>query len=223
MKDGWKMVIASLGVVLYMKIDQVMITRMLGAEENGVYSVAVGMSEIWYFIPTVICNTVYPAFVDVAGDDKAYKARFLKMFDLMFVISAVILVGTLLLSGWFISTFFGKAYEAAVPCLYIHIFGIIFVFLGIAASKWVLTEGKLIYTSIRTMFAAIVNIVLNYLLMDDYGIQGAAAATVVSQVLSSYLFYLFIPRYRGLFVLQTKAMILPLRAAIWVFHGRKTR
>ena len=46
-----------------MKIDQVMIKEMLGAEAVGQYAAAVRLSEVWYFIPIIIASSLFPAIV----------------------------------------------------------------------------------------------------------------------------------------------------------------
>src|SRR5207248_10295927 len=61
--DGWPLLIASFSIVVYMKIDQVMLTAMSGDRENGIYAVAVNLSELWYFLPTAVAATVFPLIV----------------------------------------------------------------------------------------------------------------------------------------------------------------
>ena len=50
-------------IAIYMKIDQVMIKQMLGADQVGLYAAAVRLSEVWYFIPIVITASVFPAII----------------------------------------------------------------------------------------------------------------------------------------------------------------
>src|SRR5699024_3662620 len=47
---GWPLALSSIFVSLYMKMDQIMIDALLGAEKLGVYSTVVTYSESWYFI-----------------------------------------------------------------------------------------------------------------------------------------------------------------------------
>src|SRR5262249_2413358 len=53
---GWPVMLSSVAIVIYMKIDQVMLKRMLGADAAGLYSAATRISEIWYFIPMVVTS-----------------------------------------------------------------------------------------------------------------------------------------------------------------------
>jgi O-antigen/teichoic acid export membrane protein len=54
LSQGWIIYLGSIFAVIYMKIDQVMLKWMVGAEEVGVYAVAAQLSEAWYFLPTAI-------------------------------------------------------------------------------------------------------------------------------------------------------------------------
>lgn len=63
LKESWPLIIAGIGVTLYMRIDQLMIEHYLGNEAVGIFSAAVRLSEAVYFIPTIICSSVFPALV----------------------------------------------------------------------------------------------------------------------------------------------------------------
>ena len=54
LKDSWPLILSGLAVMVYMRIDQIMIGNMIGEKELGIYSAAVRISEIWYFIPMAL-------------------------------------------------------------------------------------------------------------------------------------------------------------------------
>jgi O-antigen/teichoic acid export membrane protein len=54
-----------------MKIDQVMIKEMLGAEQVGHYAAAVRLSEAWYFVPMAITSSVFPAIINAKKKRRA--------------------------------------------------------------------------------------------------------------------------------------------------------
>ena len=62
----------------------------------------------------------------------------------------------------------------------IQIWSVIFVFLGVASSKWFIAEGLQKYSFYRTLAGAVLNVILNFILIPLYGIYGAAIATLVS-------------------------------------------
>jgi polysaccharide transporter, PST family len=60
----------------------------------------------------------------------------------------------------------------------------------------------------RTALGAIINIILNFLLIPHYTVVGAAIATVISQAFASYFSHAFHPRTMKLFLLQTRSFLL---------------
>ena len=61
MKDSWPLLLSGLVVMVYMRIDQIMIKNMINDEAVGYYSSAVRLCEAWYFIPVTLCNSLFPA------------------------------------------------------------------------------------------------------------------------------------------------------------------
>ena len=84
LNDSWPLILSGIVISIYMKIDQVMIKEILGASPVGQYAAAARLSEAWYFIPVVICSSVFPALVNVRKINRElYYSRLQKLFDLM--------------------------------------------------------------------------------------------------------------------------------------------
>jgi len=64
LKDSWPLALSGIVVMIYMRIDQVMIKNMMNVEAVGYYSAAVRICEAWYFIPVTLCNSIFPAIVN---------------------------------------------------------------------------------------------------------------------------------------------------------------
>lgn len=99
----------------------------------GQYSAAVRLSEAWYFIPTIICSSLFPAIINAKlKDDTLYKDRLQRLYNLMVVLGVVIILPVLMLSDWMINLLYGVAFQRSAAVLNIHILGSVFVFLGVA-------------------------------------------------------------------------------------------
>ena len=99
-------------------------------------------------------------------------------------------------------------YSQAGPVLAIHIWTGLFVFLGVARGSWIMNEGITKYAFIINSIGAVSNIVLNYYLIPQYGIVGAAMATLISQMVSVLLLTALFKRTRKIFYCQIKALFL---------------
>lgn len=192
MKDAWPLMLAGLTVTVYMKIDQVMIKNMLDVTQVGFYAAAVRISEAWYFIPTVICSSVFPAIIKAKQNDvKIYMRRLQELYTLMVWMSIPIAILVTLLGGKIITLLYGVEYAAAAEVLKIHIWASIFVFLGVASSSYLIAENYTKISFFRTFIGMIMNLVLNFFMIPKYGIIGAAWATVIAYIVATFSLVIF--------------------------------
>ncbi|MFC2149571.1 flippase [Candidatus Auribacterota bacterium] len=180
-KDSWPLIFSGLFVLLYMRIDQIMLGNMAGDSAVGQYSAAVRVSEMLFFIPVAVTISVFPAIVRSRERDEAvYMSRLQRLYDFLawsaLALSAVIAV----FSGPLIHVLFGSEYAAAGAILAVHVWSCLFVFLCIASYQQLMAENLTKVVFIRTAAGAGVNILLNFVLIPRFGGVGAAAATVVS-------------------------------------------
>ncbi|MGO2275502.1 flippase [Pseudoalteromonas nigrifaciens] len=181
------LILSGFMAVVYLKVDQLMIGEMLGSEELGVYSVAVRISEVWYFFPTAIVASFYPKLLKSRFDPVLYKYNLQRLCDVLCWLGIFIAVIVTLASSLLIDTLYGSEYSSASQILNIHIWAGVFIFVRALLSKWLIAEGLLKFSLLTHGIAAIVNIWLNYLWIPEYGSLGAAWATLIAYALSSYI------------------------------------
>lgn len=188
LKDSWPLILSAIAISLYMKIDQLMLGQMLGDEAVGIYSAAVKISEVWYFIPMAIMSSVFPAILEAKKySEVQYYAHLQKLYDFMAIISVTIALPMTFLATPIVTLLYGVAYIESGIVLSIHIWASVFVFLGVASSTWFISENRQILFLQRTVLGAVVNIGLNFWAIPHYGVTGAAIATVFSQAVSAFL------------------------------------
>ena len=204
LRDSWPLIISGLVIMIYMRIDLIMIKEMLGEKEVGLYSAATRISEVWYFIPMLLTNSLFPSIVNAKKvSEELYYARLQRLYTLMVWTAIVIALPMTFLSGWLITILFGEAYRDAGQVLMIHIWAGVFVFLGVASGQWLVNEGLQKYSAINTTVGAFVNILLNFLLIPKFGICGAAIATVLSHSIAAYFMnFVFLATRRNFYRLS---------------------
>lgn len=206
-KYSWPLMMSGIMVSLYMKIDQLMVQNMRGVDEAGAYNTVSSLSEAWNFIPVVIVSSLFPAILNARRDDiNRYKKRIQHLYDLMVYISLPVAMAISFTSP-LIYKIYNAGYAYAAPVLSVHIWSGIFVFLGAASSQYLIAEGFNTLTFIRTGFGAIVNIVLNLLLIPTMGMMGAAIATLAAYA-SATFFVVFIPKVNNQGVMMLKSLFL---------------
>ena len=206
-KDAWPLIFAGMVVSIYMKIDQVMLKEMLDIKAVGIYAAAVKLCEVWYFLPTAVLASLFPAILEARKKgDLIYKERIQKLYDLMIWGALAIALPTTLLADWVIYFFYGTDYQEASSVLKIYIWAGVFVSLGCASSKWLVAENLERYSFYRTSLGAVLNVLCNLWLIPLLGIVGAALATIISQFIAAYLSLLFFKKTRDNFWIATNAL-----------------
>ena len=211
LRDSWPLILSGMAMSIYMRIDQVMIKEMLGAEQVGYYAAAVRLSEAWYFIPMAITSSVFPAIINAKKQSEAlYYQRLQKLYDLMAWLAVAIALPTTFLAAWVIRVLYGDAFLPAAGVLSIHIWAGVPVFLGVASSQYLITENYTRISFYRTLIGVIVNVVLNIILIPKYGINGAASTTLISYFVATFSMGL-IAKTKRQTVLMLKSFLLPIK------------
>jgi O-antigen/teichoic acid export membrane protein len=206
LKDSWPLILSGVAVSIYMKIDQVMLKQMLNSEAVGQYAAAVKLSEAWYFVPIIICNSLFPAILNAKKhSDVLYYARLQKLYDLMLWTAIPITLVITFLASNIIHFVYGAPFSKAGTVLAIHIWASVFVFLGVASGKYLIAENYTRISFFRTFIGMVVNVVANIILIPRYEVNGAAVATVGSYFIATFGI-IFIPKTRMQAVLMLKSV-----------------
>lgn len=205
--DSWPLILSGLAVGLFMKIDQVMLREMVGNKAVGIYSAATRISEVWYFIPAIIVSSVSPSIIEAKKiNEILYYQRLKIFFNLMAGLAFAIAIPITFLSRPLVLLLFGESYAAASPVLAIHIWAVFFVFVATAQRPWDIAEGLMKLSLKRTLIGAVVNIILNIILIPLYSSIGAAISTVVSYAFSAFLANIINDKSRRIFFLQAESI-----------------
>ncbi|MBN3950213.1 MAG: flippase [Nostoc sp. NMS7] len=208
LKESLPLIFSGFAVLIYMRIDQVMLGQMLGNSEVGIYSAAVRVSEIWYFIPGAIVSSVAPSiYAAKEKSESLYYQRIGKLLSLMTCISFAIALPMTFLSDKIIMVMFGSGYAEAGSILAVHIWTSLFVFMGLATSPWFIAEGLNHVSLGKTLFGAILNIILNLFLIPRYAGLGSAIATIISQAAATFLCNAFDSRTQKIFKIQVRSLL----------------
>ena len=208
LKESFPLLLTSAAVIIYQRIDQVMIGQMIDKESVGFFSVAAKFVEILIFIPMILSQTITPILVKArehSKDDYQTKAQQFMNLSVWLTLLASALVSCI--AYWLVRYTFGEAYLPAVAILQVMSFKAASVALSNTAGAMLVTEGLQRYAIFRDALGCISCIVLNYFLLPRYGILAAAYVAIASNVVAGYLADALIPAYRHLFVRQTKALL----------------
>jgi len=209
--------------VIYLRIDIVLLERLRGVEETGIYAVAARLSEVWYMVPVALMGAVFPALWQRRQDAAAYERGLQASLDLLFALAVALAVVMQLFGAPLVEWLFGPRFTASVPILQIHIWAGVFVFMRALLSRWLLAEDLLRFSLLTHLSGAAMNVALNLLLIPRYGAIGAAVATVISYACAGWLALYLSPRTRPMGRMMARALLLPLRWGDLAAYARRLR
>ena len=194
LKRCWYIAIAGLLGTIYMRIDQIMLGNMLSnTTENGIYSAAVKIAEMWYFIPAAVIASFQPSITEykkIKNNDD-YNIRVQQLYDIVAGIGILFAILIMLFGGIAVNILYGSEYAGATNVLWISVWAGVFATLGSARAIWLINENLQKYTIVYTVAGAVVNIILNYVMIPRFGAIGAAITTLISQFVANILVLFF--------------------------------
>lgn len=207
----WYVAVAGLLGTIYMRIDQIMLGKMLiDTTENGIYSAAVKIAEMWYFVPTAINASFQPSITEYkqTKSDKEYNGQVQKLYDVVAIIGMFFGIAITIFGGLIVYILYGTEYAEATKVLKISVWAGLFATLGSARVIWLINENLQKYSIVYTITGALVNIALNYIMIPHLGAVGAAITTLISQFVANILILLLFKDTRKSSIMLLKAIFL---------------
>ena len=173
-----------LGLYLMGTIDRIFISNMLGLEAAGIYSVAITMAVIINMVYDSVMKALDPViYQNLVIKENASKIKVVKLIYLYSFVCIVIYAAFLLLLPYVFNIMINEKFIEALVLIPILGLGLTFEGLRKVLEAPLIFKHKVKSLAAITLIASFVNIVLNYYLIDIYGIHGAAYATVISFLL----------------------------------------
>jgi len=179
--DSLPLALTYIFIIIYLKADQIILKNIADTHTVGLYAAAVKISEILYFIPSLICASLFPAIMHAKKTDQlAYRSRLNNLYYLMAVLSILIILPLFVGSQFIITTIFGVDYLPAINIFKIYLWSSLPMFLITAISQFLIAENRTKDYLIISFIGALTNITLNIILIPKYGAAGAAWTSVIS-------------------------------------------
>lgn len=184
LSQSWYLILSGLMISLYNRIDQVMLGAMLVSKsEAGIYSAAVTLAEIWYFVPMAIITSFTPIIIAKKKENQiSYFKSIQSLYNIITFISISFCIFISLFSKIIVSILYGAAFIESANILIVLVWAGTFAMLGCCRSIWLVSEGLQKYSMFYTFIGCLVNIPINILLIPKFGAYGAAIATLSAQI-----------------------------------------
>ncbi|MCR5615897.1 MAG: oligosaccharide flippase family protein [Saccharofermentans sp.] len=197
LKISYNCIISSMSIIIYMEADKIILENMTDSAHVGIYSAAVLLATCWQFVPNALIDSSRPVVLEKR---KISYEEYIGQFKLiMGGVNLMSFIFALMMSclGWVvIFVIYGSEYmDAFVPLIVLSWSSFIGIS-GYTRTIWITGEGLYKYEKYFAVSAAILNIVLDVLFIWQFGIVGAAVATLITYVYEVLIVPLFFKETR---------------------------
>lgn len=181
-------ILANLMVVVFAQTDKIMIKMMIGDQANGYYSSGVACASLSSFVFTALLDSMRPMIFEAKKQDVySYEINVKRLYAMVFWLSISQSIVFSIFSKQIITILYGREYLPAANVLRIIIWYTAFSYFGYVRNIWLLAEGKQKMLWKINMSGAIANILLNAILIPYIGINGAALASLATQLFTNVI------------------------------------
>ncbi len=198
LQEGWLLVASGIAVYIYVDIDKLMLGSMLpDKSELGFYAAAVKISGILDLFPMTLASSILPKLTALKErSHQDYIEKLQVYFDISTLIWLASAIPVSLLSHYIIQIIYGSDFAAAGTLLSVYVWSQFNSSFGVARSTILTIEKKLKFTLIFSTMGAIINLILNLLLIPGYGAMGATIATIITYLIVIILINFLIKELR---------------------------
>jgi O-antigen/teichoic acid export membrane protein len=169
-------------VVVYFRINAVMLSRMKGAEATAWFGAAFTFVQVLQVVSAAVAGVMLPLLArQFAQNREQFAVSFNRAFYYMMILAFPVVAGTYLLAAQVVVLVYGTQYESAAAALRVVIWASVFMFSGCLASTALVAARRqrgLVWTA---ALAVIVSLVLNWVLIRQFSYTGASWATLLTE------------------------------------------
>lgn len=181
-------IISAMMVTIFQQTDRIMLKQILNETETGYYSAAVTCVGVTAFIFQAIIDSFRPEILEAkkkGSDDYASNMTMLYCIITYFALAQCVVMT--LFAKPIVLILYGTNYINSIIPLQIAVWFSTFSYYGAVRNIWILAENKQKYLWIINLSGALLNVILNAVLIPNLGASGAAVASLVTQIFTNVI------------------------------------
>lgn len=200
-----KIFILNLVISIYVNLDSVMLGFLKNEESVGYYAAATRLTKAILGIVSSLGAVLLPRFSNMItnGQKEEFQLLANKAASFTIALSLPMSVGLIFMAAPIIHIFCGNGFEPSILTLKLVAPIVLFIGLsGIIGMQILYPQGREKYVIISTMVGACINLLINYLLIPQYGQYGAALGTVIAEFMVTVIMILLGRKYLPINILS---------------------
>lgn len=209
LRSGSAFMISGLMVAVYAGTDKLMLGQLMDKTAVAGYTLAVSLCTAWGFVLEAVIDSMQPAIMKAHIENRQkYLEKNRKLYRLVFYGALGMSLVLCLMAEPIVLLLYGREYASAVVPLRIVVWYTAFSYLGGARNAWAVCENAQKYLTVLYAGSAAANVALNLALIPLWGSAGAALASLVTQILSTFVLPACIPALRPNVRLMLEAVLI---------------
>jgi PST family polysaccharide transporter/lipopolysaccharide exporter len=203
--------------ILAMKVDQIIIGRLLGVQTLGIYYFASNLAhQPISKIAPIFKKVLFPVFSKIQAETDKLQSGFLKLNKMLMFVLSPIAMGVIVLAPKWVVPIFGHKWIETITIIQLLAFLELLKTPGSTYSSLVLAKGKPKSLFIWSIFQFILRVISIYFAAKIYGINGVIYILVIIQIVGMVPSYLILvkPFVELCFLTFLKAICKPFFASI---------
>jgi O-antigen/teichoic acid export membrane protein len=182
--------------LIYIRIDTIMLSMMNGDAVVGWYNAAYGLVLAFKPIPQLFSNALFPlrSRYFVSSKD-SLKVVYEKTFKYLFILGLPLAVGITLLANRFIILFYGEQFYPSIIALQILAWDVLLIFSYGPLGGLLVSMDRQNEMTIFVGITALVNVILNLILIPPFSYVGAAIATIITETILFGMYVYFVSKH----------------------------
>lgn len=181
-------IISSMMVTVFAQTDRIMLKLMLNEAAVGYYSAAASCATLTAFVFVAIIDSARPTILEgKQKNNEAFCQRMKTLYAVIILLALLQSAAITALAKPVIWILYGTEYSASVETLRIIVWFTTFSYLGAVRDIWILAENKQKYLWIINLSGAATNVILNAALIPMQGVNGAAVASLITQIFTNVI------------------------------------
>ena len=209
LREAAPTILAAFAIMIYNQSDVLLLGMLTNDREVGIYSAGVRISTMWLFVPMALLSSAAPFLYRAQQQENASYLEQLQFTTSLVVAACYPFVLVLAVAPhWVVTLLFGEDFLQSGDVVRVHVWSNLFAMLGMAQSSWFIGRGLLWIGFRNTCIGAVVNVLLNIIVIPRFGAVGAAATTLIATLTTSILLNSIDRRTRDLSAVQLRSLVL---------------
>jgi O-antigen/teichoic acid export membrane protein len=218
--NGLPLVLFGLLGYIFFTTDKIILAHLRPIEEVGYYSLASRILWVLSVIPSIFNTAFYPYLAKKIGENEPsvrflFKNILLASVFMGLIISIFVFISAPIL----IPVFFGSKYIPSVEILQLFIWIMVLLFPTNFLDYFLISHHKQWLDFWITLIPAILNLILNFILIPLYGVYGAVFSSILAQALNFILTFIasvYVLKKATLYQNQVRYRVVLNRAWHWL-------